>query len=196
LPPQIIVQVKSGDTCSDIAQKYRISVDTLVQQNGLGADCGLQIGQVLTLTFTTAEPSISPTPIIAQTPTPRVGYDAPVLMSPQDGVAISETESVVTLQWLSVGVLKDDEWYVVQVQPSGAITVPIFEVKATSIKLTRSIFGDQSERSFDWWVQVKQLVSVDSLTGERIYNVMSQPSDARHFTWQRPILTPTPTANQ
>jgi LysM repeat protein len=196
LPPQIIIQVKSGDTCSEIADQYRITVDTLVQQNGLDANCGLQIGQVLTLTFATAAPSISPTPIIAQTPTPRVGYDAPVVTSPQEGVAISETEDVVTLQWLSVGVLKDDEWYVVQVQPTGAITVPVFEVKATSIKLTRSIFDGQTERSFAWWVQVKQLVNVDAQTGERIYNVMSQPSEVRHFTWRQPFLTPTPTAGQ
>lgn len=196
LPPQIIIQVKSGDTCSEIADQYRITVDTLVQQNGLDANCGLQIGQVLTLTFATAAPSISPTPIIAQTPTPRVGYDAPVVTSPQEGVAISETENVVTLQWLSVGVLKDDEWYVVQVQPTGAITVPVFEVKATSIKLTRSIFDGQTERSFAWWVQVKQLVNVDAQTGERIYNVMSQPSEVRHFTWRQPFLTPTPTAGQ
>jgi LysM repeat protein len=196
LPPQIIIQVKSGDTCSEIADQYRITVDTLVQQNGLDANCGLQIGQVLTLTFATAAPSISPTPIIAQTPTPRVGYDAPVVTSPQEGAAISETEDVVTLQWLSVGVLKDDEWYVVQVQPTGAITVPVFEVKATSIKLTRSIFDGQTERSFAWWVQVKQLVNVDAQTGERIYNVMSQPSEVRHFTWRQPFLTPTPTAGQ
>jgi LysM repeat protein len=196
LPPQIIIQVKSGDTCSEIATKYHVTVDYLAQQNGLSADCALQVGQTLTLTFATAAPAVSPTPIVAQTPTPRVGYDAPVLMSPQAGVAISETDDVVTLQWLSVGVLKDDEWYVVQVQPSGAITVPIFETKATSIKLTRSIFDGQVERSFAWWVQVKQLVSVNDATGERVYNVLSQPSEVRDFTWRRPLLTPTPTADQ
>jgi LysM repeat protein len=195
LPPQIIVQVRSGDTCSEIADKYRISVDTLIQQNGLDVNCALQIGQVLTLTFTVPTPVITPTPIIAQTPTPRTGYDAPLMMSPQDSVQISETEDVVTLQWLSVGVLKDDEWYVVQVQPTGAITVPVFEVKATSLKLTRDIFGDQTERSFAWWVQVKQLVGVNTRTGERIYNVLSVPSEVRHFTWRRPIMTPTPTTN-
>ena len=195
LPPQIVVQVNSGDTCSQIAERYRISVDTLIQQNGLDADCALQIGQVLTLTFATAMPVVSPTPIIAQTPTPRVGYDAPLLISPQNSAEISETEDVVTLQWLSVGLLKDDEWYVVQVQPTGAITVPIFEVKATSLKLTRSIFDDQTERSFAWWVQVKQLIGVNTQTGERIYNILSGPSEVRRFTWRRPVVTPTPTVN-
>ncbi|MCL4507353.1 MAG: LysM peptidoglycan-binding domain-containing protein [Chloroflexi bacterium] len=192
LPPQVIVQVKGGDTCSDIAVRYRISVDTLVQQNGLDADCTLQIGQVLTLTFATPTPAISPTPIVAQTPTPRVGFDAPQLLSPLDGATISQTEDVVTLQWLSVGLLKDNEWYVVQIQPSGAITVPIFETKATSIKITRAILGDQPERSFAWWVQVKQFQGVDATTGARSYTALSQPSEVRRFTWSQPEATASP----
>ncbi len=193
LPPQVIVQVKSGDTCSDIALRYRISVGTLTQQNGLDSNCTLQIGQVLTLTFATPTPIITPTPIVAQTPTPRVGFDAPHLLSPLDGATISQTEDVVTLQWLSVGLLKGDEWYVVQIQPTGAITVPIFETKATSIKITRAILGDQPERSFAWWVQVKQFQGVDAATGARSYTALSQPSEVRRFTWSQPEATPSPT---
>ena len=192
LPPQIVVVVRSGDTCGAIALKYRISVDTLVQQNNLNSDCSLQIGEVLTLTFATAAPSISPTPIVAQTPTPRTGFEAPNLTSPRDGVQITETEDVVTLQWLSVGLLKNDEWYIVQVQPSGAITVPIFATKATSIKITRDIFGDLAERSFAWWVQIKQDLGADAVSGEHAYTSVSAPSAVRRFTWRRPALTPTP----
>jgi LysM repeat protein len=194
MPPQLIYQVKGGDTCSEIAQKYRMTVDQLIAQNSLDANCTLQIGQVLTLTFDIPTPAVSPTPNIAQTPTPRVGYEPPQLTSPRDGEQFSETQEVVTLQWLSTGLLKDDEWYVVQVQPSGAITVPVFETKATSIKLTRDIFGDQSERSFAWWVQVKQLLGVNTQTGERAYNNLSEPSLVRRFTWRRPQTTPTPAA--
>lgn len=194
-PSQIIIQVLSGDTCSAIAERNRVSVDTIIQQNGLDSSCSIKEGQVLTLTFTSPTPAISPTPINAQTPTPRVGYDTPVLISPSDGAQISETDSVVTLQWLSVGVLQDNEWYVVQVQPSGAITVPIFEVKATSLKLTRDILGNKTQLSFAWWVQVKQLLGVNTKTGERIYNNLSKPSEVRHFTWSQPVVTATPTPN-
>ena len=116
MPPQIIYQVMGGDTCIEIATKYRMTVDELIQQNGLNADCTLQIGQVLTLTFAQPTPEVSPTPIIAQTPTPRVGYNAPLLTPPRDGEQISDTQAVVTLQWLSTGILREDEWYVVQVQ--------------------------------------------------------------------------------
>lgn len=191
LPPQIIIQVKANDTCSDIAVRNHVSVALIIQQNGLDADCTLQIGQVLTVTFATPTPFITPTPIVAQTPTPRIGFDAPQVLGPYDGAQISETEDVVTLQWLSVGLLKDNEWYVVQVQPSGAITAPIFETRATSIKITRAIFGDQPERTFAWWVQVKQFMGINAATSERTYTLLSPPSSVHRFTWRMPPVTVT-----
>ncbi len=106
---------------------------------------------------------------------------------------MSETQEVVTLQWLTVGLLKENEWYVVQVQPTGAITVPIFETKATSIKLTQDILGGEFESEIVWWVQVKQLLTTDPNSGARIYNEASPMSEVRRFVWRRPISTPTPT---
>jgi LysM repeat protein len=193
LPPQIIIQVKSDDTCIDIAVRNHVSLDLLIKQNNLDANCALQIGQVLTVTFATPTPFSSPTPIVAQTPTPRIRFDAPQIMGPPDGAQITETEDIVTLQWLSTGLLKDNEWYVVQIQPSGAITVPIYETHATSIKLTRAIFGVQIERSFAWWVQVKQYLGSDAVTGERSYSSLSPPSAVRRFAWRRPAVPVTAT---
>jgi len=193
LPPQIIIQVKSGDTCIDVAVRNHVSLEQLIKQNQLDANCALQIGQILTVTFATPTPFMSPTPIVAQTPTPRVGFDAPQITGPADGAQITETEDIVTLQWLSVGLLKDNEWYVVQIQPSGAITVPIYETRATSIKITRAIFDVQLERSFAWWVQVKQFLGSDALTGERTYAPISPPSTVRRFTWRRPAVAITAT---
>ena len=193
LPPQIIIQVKSGDTCGDIAVRNHVPLSQLIEQNGLDAGCSLQIGQMLTVTFATPTPFISPTPIVAQTPTPRAGFDSPQIIGPLDEARISETQDIVTLQWLSLGLLKDDEWYVVQIQPSGAITVPIFETHGTSIKLTRAIFGDQLERSFAWWVQVKRYLGLDAASGERKYTLLSPPSTVHRFTWRRPQVMATAT---
>ena len=192
LPPQIVYTVREGDTCGEIAQRFRMPVNQLIQQNGLDDNCLIRIGQVLTLTFATPTPAVSPTPIIAQTPTPRAGYPAPQLISPVEDAVITESLDSVTLAWLSVGLLKENEWYVVQVQPAGAITVPVFETKATSIRLTRAIFGDLDERSFAWWVQVKQLVAVDPRTNARVYNDLSPASAVRRFVWRRPSATPAP----
>lgn len=192
LPPQIVYTVREGDTCSEIAQRFRMPVNQLIQQNGLDDNCLIRIGQVLTLTFATPTPAVSPTPIIARTPTPRAGYPAPQLVSPVNDAVLTETVESVTLAWLSVGLLKENEWYVVQVQPAGAITVPVFETKATSIRLTRAILGDFNERSFAWWVQVKQLVAVDPRTNERVYKDLGPASAVRRFVWRRPPGTPAP----
>jgi len=193
LPPQIVYVVKGGDTCIEIAQRFNISLNLLIEQNNLDANCLIRMNQVLTITFATPTPAVSPTPFVLQTPTPRTGYDAPIVTLPQDGAQISDTQQVVTLQWLTVGLLRPDEWYVVQVQPSGAVTVPIFETKATSLRLTQDILGDRAEREIFWWVQVKRFTGIEPTTGQRTYVELGPPSAARSFVWRRrPDSTATP----
>jgi len=186
-PAQIVYTVQTGDTCSGIAQKINVPLEILVAQNNLDANCLIRAGQVLTVIFATPTPFQSPTPIVAQTPTPRVGYDAPIVIAPANGAQISEAQRAVTLQWLTVGLLGSEEWYVVQVQPTGAITVPIFETKATSLKITQDILGERGESEIVWWVQVKRLMGVDPLTNQRVYVELSPPSAARAFVWRRPL---------
>lgn len=191
LPPQVVYVVKGGDTCSEIAQKFNVSVELLMQQNNLDTNCLIRLNQVLTLTFATPTPIVSPTPFVLQTPTPRTGYSAPILTTPLNRTEISATQEFVTLQWLTVGLLQPDEWYVVQVQPSNAITVPIFETKATSLKVTQALLGDDNTSTINWWVQVKRFVRVDPTTGQRVYIELSPPSAVRSFVWsKRPDATP------
>ncbi|MBX7213017.1 MAG: LysM peptidoglycan-binding domain-containing protein [Thermoflexales bacterium] len=193
LPPQLVYEVKPGDVCGIIAERFRIPVRQIIQQNKLDEDCSITIGQRLTLIFATPTPSITNTPIIAQTPTPRTGYAAPQLTAPLDGETITATEDTLTLRWLSSGLLRENEWYVVQVQPAGATLVPIFETKATSLRLATSLLGGLEQQSFAWWVQVKELVAVDPVTGARTYRDVSPPSAARRFVW-RPTRGAPPTA--
>ncbi|MCS6773424.1 MAG: LysM peptidoglycan-binding domain-containing protein [Thermoflexales bacterium] len=191
-PPVIVHTVQSGDTCGGIAQRYGVPVALLRAQNNLDEACVIRVGQVLTLTLATPTPVPTLTPVVAQTPTPRSSYPPPILVGPADGAQFGEQQAVVTLQWVTVGLLQPDEWYVVQVQPSGAVTVPIYETKSTSIKLTQDILGDAQEREIAWWVQVRRRAGVDPATGERRYVELSLPSVAHRFTWRRPIATPTP----
>ncbi|MCS7054887.1 MAG: LysM peptidoglycan-binding domain-containing protein [Thermoflexales bacterium] len=193
LPAQIVYVVKGGDTCSEIAQRFNISLDQLIQQNNLDANCLIRMNQVLTITFATPTPAAMATPFVLQTPTPRTGYSAPIVMQPIDGARISDAQTTVTLQWLTVGMLQQNEWYVVQVQPAGALTVPIFETKATSLKLTQDILGDRDEREIAWWVQVKRFIGVEPGTNRRMYIDLSPPSVPRRFVWRKPTTaTATP----
>lgn len=192
VPAIITHKVESGDTCLAIAQRYNVTVEFLRAQNNLDENCALSIGQELQLVFATATPEFTVTPFVLQTPTPRAGYVAPVLVAPQNGAAFSEGDTLVTLQWLTVGLLKPDEWYVVQVQPSKAITVPLYQTKATSLKLTQDLLAGNTEDKVTWFVQVKRRAGNDA-GGNPTYEDVSPPSEVRSFTWRRPVSTPTPT---
>ena len=193
LPPELVYEVGPGDVCSKIVQKFPgLTTDQIIKFNNLDANCTIQIGQKLTLKFAAAPPAATSAPQVATTPTPRIGYAAPQLVSPQDGVAFTETQQVVTLQWLSAGLLRENEYYVIEIQPQGETIVPIYETKSTSLKLSQELMGAQFERSFRWFVSVKQKLATDPKTNLPIYNDLSPQSQSWRFVWRKPQATPTP----
>jgi LysM repeat protein len=193
LPPELTYEVLPGDVCSKIAQKFPgMTTDQIIKLNNLDANCTIQIGQKLVLKFASA-PVATSAPLVAATPTARIGYAAPQLVSPQDGVTFTQTQQVITLQWLSVGLLKENEFYVIEIQPQGDTIVPIYETKSTSLKLSQDLVGDQTERSFKWFVSVKQKLATDPKTNQPIYNDLSPQSLSWRFVWRKPAGTPTPT---
>lgn len=193
LVPSETYEVQKNDACSTIAEKFSIPVDELIRLNNLGSRCLIQVGQQLVIRYASATVLPTSPAQVAATPTPRTGYNSPAVIAPQEGQLITTTSDRLTLEWLSVGLLRDNEYYVVQIQPSGAITVPLFETKATSIKITQDILDGQDERSFAWWVQVKQRLADDPTTNQPIYNAVSPPSQVRRFIWRLPAITITPT---
>ena len=192
VPPRFHV-VQAGDVCGTIAEQYEIGLSVLIAANNLGADCPLGIGDRLRIPFpgstvagSAAANANTPTPAPLQlaTQTPRIGFAEPVAMGPADGSMITNTDDALTLQWLTVGLLGDSEWYVVTVQPDGQPLVPLYETKATSLKLSAALLGEFQQRKVTWWVQVKRLIAT-SPNGSRNYEDRSTPSTPRTFTWQR-----------
>jgi len=203
-PAPVEYVVQEGDTCIDIALRFKVDLKDLIAANQLDPrTCRILIGQRLIIPQAQRADFVVPIgdanvmcqghgtgcrvddPIIFTSSTPRATYDAPLLLAPADGAHIGEDRRVVTLQWLTVGLLRPDEWYVVQVQPTGAMSVPIFETKATSLKITSDILGERKAGEVIWWVQVRRLMGIDPLTGQRIYVDLSPPSAARALTWRR-----------
>lgn len=58
-PAPFEVVVQSGQTCLELALRYRVSVDSIRELNGLGSGCVLQINQRLLI----PHPSATPTPL-------------------------------------------------------------------------------------------------------------------------------------
>ena len=179
-------EVKAGDTLISISAKYKVSVAKIKEVNKLAGD-RLGVGQKLRIPVGTATPTPSMTPTPTLTPIPGPARPAPVLLAPPDGTAFEGADTVILLNWASVGILDEDEWYVVRVRRSGEVAelLPLVWTKATSWRLPGDLYvaGLEEPQRFYWQVSVMQktgLTEDGTWTGEQI----SPPGVVRTFTWK------------
>ncbi|MBT3337022.1 MAG: LysM peptidoglycan-binding domain-containing protein [Anaerolineae bacterium] len=108
---KVLITVQENDTLSSIAANYAVPQEAVKAFNGLSTDTvflGMQIQ--IPLCMRAATPGPTPTPT---TPPP---YPAPNLLLPADGASFTLADDVVTLQWASIGVIRDNEVYQVTVE--------------------------------------------------------------------------------
>ena len=108
---KVLITVQENDTLSSIAANYAVPQEAIKAYNGLSSDTvflGMQIQ--IPLCMRAATPGPTPTPT---TPPP---YPAPNLLLPADGASFTLADDVVTLQWSSIGILRDNEVYRVTVE--------------------------------------------------------------------------------
>ncbi len=99
--------VQANDTLSSIAANYNVSMASIREFNNLPTD-NVLLGQTLLIPLCERAPDPNlPTP----TPTPPPPYPAPNLLLPIDGAAFTLAHDIVTLQWASLGVLREGEAY-------------------------------------------------------------------------------------
>jgi hypothetical protein len=131
-------EVIEDDTITSVALKANTNVRQICELNPLpdGLDCRgcdfsesdvgfcpnppvLSVGQVLKVPAATPTPSSTPPPTGDETATPTPTHRAPELVYPSGGITVS---GPVRLQWVSVGLLQADEFYVVSLldQTTGA----------------------------------------------------------------------------
>ena len=103
--------VGENDTLSGIARNFNVSMDAIKEWNGLTGDIVYQ-GQPLTIPLCERNPTPGPTP----TPTLPPPYPAPNLLLPADGESFRVGNETITLQWASVGTLRPNEAYAVNIQ--------------------------------------------------------------------------------
>jgi LysM repeat protein len=103
--------VEDNDTLSGIAANYNVPIEAIKEYNGLTTNSVFS-GQVLQIPLCQRNPTPGPTP----TPTAPPPYAPPPLLLPADGSAFSLADDTVTLQWASVGALRENEAYQVTVE--------------------------------------------------------------------------------
>jgi LysM repeat protein len=192
-PVEIIHIVQPGETLIAIAQEYGVTVEAILGANNIQNPDQIKAGDQLVIPQSAA-PAATLGP---GTPTPLPGYDAVTLLQPIDGNRIVGGDDPVLLQWLSSGVLRDTEFYRVNVeQIEGSILYGPVYIKATALHLPASVFPapDDSRRRIRWTVNIVRQAGVGS-DGVPLYNVVSPPS-SRIFQWlpapAPPTLTPAP----
>jgi len=92
------------------------------------------------------------------TPTPAFPYPAPALLAPADGQVFQGADAVIVLNWISVGILAEDEWYVLRLryETEGATQPPDVWTKTTSWRVPADLYppADTEPRLLRWEVTI------------------------------------------
>ena len=154
--------------------------DAIKFYNGLSTDA-VFLGQPLIIPLCERFATPGPTPT-ATLPPP---YQAPNLLLPADGAAFTLANDVVTLQWASIGTLRENEAYQVTIVDvtSGQGRRLTENVTDTKFIIPTSFRpNDDLPHVFRWWVTTVRQNGVDE-QGQPVYDSAGALSDKRVFTW-------------
>jgi len=174
------ITVQQYDTLSSISANYAVSMAAIKEWNGLTVDT-VFIGQKLFVPLCKRAQPPGPT-LTATIPPP---YPAPNLLLPADGAAFTLANDVVTLQWASVGVLRDGEAYQITVEDVTADQTRRLTDYATDTKYivpTSYRSKDNVAHVLRWWITPVRQSGTDD-QGQPIWVVSGAVSDKRVFTW-------------
>ncbi len=125
-------------------------------------------------------------------------YQAPPLLLPADGASFTLANDVVTLQWSSIGTLRDNEAYevtIVDVTSGQARHITEHVTDTKFIVPTSFRPNDNLAHVIRWWVTTVRQNGVDE-QGQPVYDSAGAVSEKRVFTWVGVTVedksTPTP----
>ena len=183
--------VQENDTLSLIALNYNVPQDAIKFYNGLSTD-NVFLGQTILVPLCERAATPGPTPT-ATLPPP---YQAPPLLLPADGAAFSLANDVVSLQFSSIGTLRENERYQVTIEDitSGQgrrLTEYVTEQKF--IVPTSFRPNDDMAHVIRWWVTTVRQNGVDE-QGQPVYDSAGAVSEKRVFTWVGVTVEDTPSS--
>jgi LysM repeat protein len=183
------ITVQEFDTLSSISLNYAVPQEAIKEFNGLTTD-NVFLGQSLLVPLCMRAATPGPTPT-ATLPPP---YPAPNLLLPADGAAFTLANDVVTLQWASVGTLRDGEAYQVIVEDvTSSQTRRITDYVTDTKYIVPTSFRprDNVAHVMRWWIIPVRQTGVDE-QGQPIWVASGTISDKRVFTWVGVTVQGTP----
>jgi len=188
---KVVYTVQAGDTLGTISASYAVPGDAIKSYNGLSTDT-VFLGMNLTIPLCERAATPGPTPT-ATTPPP---YPAPNLLLPSDGTSFTLANDNITLQWASIGTLRDNEAYIVTIEDvtEGQGRRLIDYVSDTKYNIPVSFRPkDSAPHIFRWFISTVRQTGTDD-QGQPIWNSAGENSTQRVFSWQgiAPEATPKP----
>jgi LysM repeat protein len=181
-PIQVIHEVKSGETLISIAIDYDTTVDAILNANDLASRDLIYVGQQLIVPIMPASATATITPTATTSSTPGPPYAAPELLSPSDGAVFRGEDALIMLTWASVGILREDQVYLIEVETPAQITPITYSTQGTSWRLPGELRPTGRRRGITWRVTVVRRPNPGS-TEPLEWEPISLPSDTRHFVW-------------
>ena len=172
--------VQANDTISSISANYNVPQDAIKFYNGLSTD-NVFLGTTIIIPLCERFATPGPTPT-ATLPPP---YPAANLLLPADGAAFTLANDVVTLQWASVGTLREDERYqvtVLDVTSGQGLRLTDYVTDTKFIVPASFRPNDNLAHVIRWWVTTVRQNGVDE-QGRPIYDSAGAISDNRVFSW-------------
>jgi len=181
--------VQDNDTLSKISANYNIPIAVLKSYNGLVNDV-VRSGQPLVIPLCERRGTPGPTP----TYTPPPPYPPPSLLLPQDGAPFTLADQTITLQWASIGALRENEAYqvnIVDITEGGERKIIDYVIDTKYIVPTSFRPTDSKPHVIRWWVTTVRQVGTDE-NGNPIWEPAGANSEQRVFTWSGVTGTPAP----
>jgi LysM repeat protein len=172
--------VQANDTLSLISATYNVPQDAIKFYNGLSTDT-VFVGTTIVIPLCERFATPGPTPT-ATLPPP---YPAANLLLPADGAAFTLANDVVTLQWASIGTLRDDERYqvtILDVTSGQGLRLTEYVSDTKFIVPTSFRPNDNLAHVIRWWVTTVRQNGVDE-QGQPVYDSAGAISDNRVFSW-------------
>lgn len=179
----VIHEVESGETLISIAIDYETSVAAIQAMNDLDSPDLIYEGQQLLVPLMPPSPIATAAPSPTPSSTPGPPYPAPHLLSPPDEAEFESADAMILLSWTSIGILRDDQAYLVELE-TRALEEPVTHTtQGTSWRLPSDLWPTSRLRTLTWRVTVVQQNSPSS-TEPAEWESVSLPSETRHFTWR------------